>query len=99
MSIVSKNENGSAKVQSIGFKSDLPKGREVPVTLVSIKNKISLYVNGGLVDSATAPLAERPPFRRLYVFTSVSYQTFFQGSLKQLEYTPLYKSGLLSNVM
>ena len=93
MSIVSQNQDGSVKHQSIGFKENLPDKEEVSVTLVSINNKISLYVNGVLVDSATAPLVERPPFARLYVFTSTSYQQFFDGVLQQLEYTPLYKSN------
>jgi len=76
-----------------GFKSEIPSNEEIPVTLVSLNNKISLYINGELVDSATAPLVERPPFKRLYIFTSTSYQQFFNKVLRQLEYTPLYKSN------
>ena len=93
MSFISKTESGGIKEQSIGFKRELNQYEETHVTIVSIDNKISLYINGELDDSATAPLVERPPFKTLYVFTSYSMQQFFNGVLRQLEYTPLYKSN------
>ena len=93
MSIVSTTNTG-VKETSIGYKSGLVRGKNAHVTLTSLDNQISLYINGQLIDSTTAPLEERPPFQYLYVFVGDN-KPFANARLKQLDYTPVYPRAVV----